>query len=109
MSSFIGHSAFEPDELNFAQSVLDEVWALLPCEVRNGSDSNIFRERLASRALAAIRTAGREREELKLSLMQSDVTISRTRAGAREARLREREPKPAIDRSARQTHLHKVS
>jgi hypothetical protein len=73
MSNFVGHNAFEPDELNFAQSVLDEVWASLPCDVRNGSDSHIFRERLAGRVLAAIKTAGQGREELKLALMRSDV------------------------------------
>jgi hypothetical protein len=73
MSNFIGHTAFEPDELDFAQSVLDEVWASLPCGVRTGSDSNIFRERLAGRVLAAIKTAGQGREELKFTLMQSDV------------------------------------
>jgi hypothetical protein len=73
MSNFIGHNAFEPDDLDFAQSVLDEVWASLPCDIRNGSDSGIFREQLAGRVLAAIKSAGQGREELKLALKQSDV------------------------------------
>ena len=70
---FVGHNAFEPDDLDFAQSILDEVWASLPCDVRNGADSNIFRERLAGRVLAAIKTAGQDREELKRALLERDI------------------------------------
>lgn len=73
MSSFVGHNAFEPDDLDFAQSLLDEVWASLPSELRNGPDSVVFREQLAGRVLAAIKSAGQRREELKLALMQIDV------------------------------------
>jgi hypothetical protein len=45
----------------------------LPSDVRNSSDSNIVRERLAGRVLAAIKTAGQGREEMKLALKETDT------------------------------------
>ena len=60
-----GFNAFEPDDLALAQSVLDEVWAWLPSEVR-WSRAALFRQRLAREVLSAMNNEGLGRNELKV-------------------------------------------
>ena len=67
-----GYNAFEPDDLTLAQTLLDEVWASLPSNVREGSRSTIFREQLARQILSAMNNGAFGREELKTSLVRAD-------------------------------------
>ena len=34
-----GYNVFEPEDLEFAQSILDEVWTSLPSEAREGFEA----------------------------------------------------------------------
>ena len=68
-----GYNAFEPDDLALAQSVLDEVWASLPSEVRNGFHAALLRERLARQVLSAMNNESLGRNELKVSLLRTDI------------------------------------
>jgi hypothetical protein len=69
-----GYNAFEPDDLALAQSILEEVWASLPSEVRNGSRAALLRERLACQILSAMNNDALGPNELKVSLMHTDIT-----------------------------------
>jgi hypothetical protein len=64
-----GYNVFEPEDLEFAQSILDEVWISLPNEAREGSQGVTLKERLAQQLLAAM-TKNTGRDELKASLMR---------------------------------------
>jgi hypothetical protein len=72
MAMSAGYNAFEPDDLTLAQTLLDEVWASLPSNVREGSRSTIFREQLARQILSAMNNGAFGREELKTSLVRAD-------------------------------------
>lgn len=69
-----GYNAYEPDDLELAQSVLDEVWASLPQETKSDSRATLIRERLARQVLAAINNERLDRDELKASLLETDLT-----------------------------------
>lgn len=68
-----GYNAFEPDDLELAQRILEEVWASLPSEVRNGSRAALLRERLAGQILSALNNDALGPNELKVSLMHTDI------------------------------------
>jgi hypothetical protein len=68
-----GYNAFEPDDLALAQSVLDEVWASLPSKVHNSSRAPLLRERLARQILSAMNNESLGRNELKVSLLRTDI------------------------------------
>jgi len=68
-----GYNAFEPNDLELAQSVLDEVWASLPRDVRNGSRATLLRERLARQILFSMRHETIQPDELKVSLLRADI------------------------------------
>jgi hypothetical protein len=69
-----GYNVFDPEDLDLAQSILDEVWISLPIEARQGPRSGLLREQLARRVLAAMTKEYADREELKATLMPEDVT-----------------------------------
>jgi hypothetical protein len=71
---FAGYNAFEPNDLKLAQSVLDEVWASLPRDVRNDSRATLLRERLARQILFAMKSETIQRDELKVSLLRADIS-----------------------------------
>jgi len=64
-----GYNVFSPEDLDLAQSILDEVWISLPIEAREGPRSKVLREQLARRVLAAMTKECSDREELKATLM----------------------------------------
>lgn len=64
-----GYNVFDPEDLDLAQSILDEVWISLPVEARDGPRSGLLREQLARRVLAAMTKEYADREELKATLM----------------------------------------
>jgi hypothetical protein len=68
-----GYNAFEPNDLELAQSVLDEVWASLPRDVRNGSRATLLRERLARQILFSMRHETIQPDELKVSVLRADI------------------------------------
>ncbi|AGK58138.1 hypothetical protein HYPDE_32323 [Hyphomicrobium denitrificans 1NES1] len=66
-----GFNVFGPEDLERAESVLDEVWTLLPDDVRNGPSAVVLRERLARHVLAAMTNSRADRDELKASVMRA--------------------------------------
>lgn len=66
-----GFNVFGPEELARAESVLDEVWTLLPGDVRNGPGAVILRERMARHVLAAMTNSRADRDELKASVIRA--------------------------------------
>lgn len=69
-----GYNVFEPDDLEFAQDVLDDVWAALPDGVRNGPESANLRERLARRVLLALTDGDVQRDALKAALLAAHTS-----------------------------------
>jgi hypothetical protein len=67
-----GYNVFEPEDLDLAQGILDEVWASLPDEARDDPRAGLLRERLARQVLAAMSKENIGRDELKASLMRTD-------------------------------------
>lgn len=67
-----GYNVFEPEDLDLAQGILDEVWASLSDEARDDPQANLLRERLARQVLAAMSKENIGRDELKASLMRTD-------------------------------------
>lgn len=67
-------NVFGPEELDRAQSVLDEVWTLLPGDVRNGPSAVVLRERMARHVLAAMTNSRAGRDELKASLLRASTS-----------------------------------
>jgi hypothetical protein len=66
-----GFNVFGPEDLERAESVLNEVWTLLPGGVRNGPGSIVLRERLARHVLAAMTNSRADHDELKASVMRA--------------------------------------
>jgi len=66
-----GFNVFGPEDLDRAESILDEVWASLPGDMRNGPGADILRERMARHVLAALSNSHANRDELKASVMKS--------------------------------------
>lgn len=64
-----GYNVFEPEDLELAQGILDEVWASLPNEARDDPRAGLLRERLARQVLAAMSKENIGRDELKACLM----------------------------------------
>lgn len=64
-----GYNVFDSEDLDLAQSILDEVWMSLPVEAREGPRSAMLREQLARRVLAAMNKAYADRDELKATLI----------------------------------------
>ena len=67
-----GYNVFEPEDLELAQGILDEVWASLPNEARDDPQAALLRERLARQVLAAMSKENIGRDELKACLMRTD-------------------------------------
>jgi hypothetical protein len=63
-----GFNVFGPEDLDRAESILDEVWTSLPGDIRNGPGAVILRERMARHVLAAMSNGGACRDELKASM-----------------------------------------
>ena len=68
---YSGFNVFGPEDLDRAESILGEVWASLPADVRKGPGADILRERMARHVLAAFANSGSNRDELKESLMRA--------------------------------------
>lgn len=66
-----GFNVFGPEDLERAESVLNEVWTLLPGDVRNGPSAVVLRERLARHVLAAMTNSHANHDELKASVMRA--------------------------------------
>ncbi|WP_181335062.1 hypothetical protein [Hyphomicrobium methylovorum] len=66
-----GYNVFEPDDLAFAQCVLDEVWAAMPNAVRADPASSHLREHLARCVLMAMTDGDVQRDVLTAALVQS--------------------------------------
>lgn len=71
-----GYNVFDPEDLELAQSILDEVWISLPSETREGPRSGVLREQLARRVLAAMTKEYVDRDELKAILMPAEDLAS---------------------------------
>lgn len=71
-----GYNVFDPEDLDLAQSILDEVWISLPNEAREGPRSGLLREQLARRVLAAMTKEYANRDELKAILMPAEDLAS---------------------------------
>jgi hypothetical protein len=67
-----GFNAFPPEALTLAESVLNEVWATLPEDVRSGPGALILRERMARHVLAAMSNGRNGRDEVKASLIRAN-------------------------------------
>lgn len=66
-----GFNVFGPEDLSLAEGILDDVWASLPGDVRNGPGALILRERMARHVLAAITNDRTGPDEVKASLMRT--------------------------------------
>lgn len=66
-----GFNVFGPEDLDRAEGILDEVWASLPGDVRNGPGAAVLRERMARHVLAALSNSSAGRDELKASVMRT--------------------------------------
>ena len=66
-----GFNVFGPDDLERAESILAEVWASLPGDVRNGPGADLIHERMARHVLAALSNSSADRDELKASVMRA--------------------------------------
>lgn len=66
-----GFNVFGPEDLERAESVLNEVWTLLPGDVRNGPSAVVLRERLARHVLAAMTNSHANHDELRASVMRA--------------------------------------
>jgi hypothetical protein len=62
-----GYNVFEPEDLELAQSVLDEIWVALPSSTRDDPQAIVLRERIARHILAAMSKDHAGRAELKAS------------------------------------------
>jgi hypothetical protein len=71
MTMSSGFNVFGPEDLERAESVLNEVWTLLPGDVRNGPGAVVLRERLARHVLAAMTNSRADQDELKASVMRA--------------------------------------
>jgi hypothetical protein len=71
MTMSSGFNVFGPEDLERAESVLNEVWTLLPGDVRNGPGAVVLRERLARHVLAAMTNSRADHDELKASVMRT--------------------------------------
>ncbi len=71
---FVAHNVFEPEDLELAESVLNEVWTSLPNGVRSGPRGSECRDWLAQQILAAIHNDGIGRDHLKSRLLEADMT-----------------------------------
>lgn len=69
-----GFNVFGPEDLERAESILTEVWASVPGDIRNGPGSDILRERMARHVLSAIANSGVDRDELKASVMRAGAS-----------------------------------
>jgi hypothetical protein len=67
-----GYNVFEPEDLDLAQSILDEVWLSLPNDARAGPRSALLHEQLARQILAAMTKDYAGREDIKASLMRAE-------------------------------------
>ncbi len=70
----IAYNVFEPEDLELAQAVLDEVWTSLPSGVRSGPRAPECRDWLAKQVLASINHENVGRDHLKAMLLGSDLT-----------------------------------
>lgn len=70
----IAYNVFEPEDLELAQAVLDDVWASLPSGVRSGPRALECRDWLAKQVLASINYENVGRDHLKSVLLGSDMT-----------------------------------
>ena len=70
----IAYNVFEPEDLEFAQAVLDEVWVSLPSGVRSGPRAPECRDWLAKQILSLINNETGGRDHLKTKLLGSDMT-----------------------------------
>lgn len=64
-----GFNVFGPEDLDRAESILGEVWASLPADVRKGPGADILRERMARHVLAALANSNSNHDDLKASMM----------------------------------------
>ena len=69
-----GYNVFAPEDLELAQSVLDEIWVALPNSERDDPQANLLRERIARHVLAAMSKDRAGRAELKASVTLMDAT-----------------------------------
>jgi hypothetical protein len=70
----VAHNVFEPEDLELAQNVLDEIWVSLPNVIRRGPRSAECRDWLARQVLAAIKTENVGRDYLKSLIIKTDMT-----------------------------------
>ena len=70
----VAYNVFGPEDLAFAESVLNEVWASLPSGVRSGPHGLECRDWLAKQVLASIHNDDVNRDRLKMQLLNSDMT-----------------------------------
>jgi hypothetical protein len=68
-----GFNVFGPDDLTFAEGILDEVWTALPGDIRNGPDADLLRERMARHVLAALSNSSVGRDELRAAAMKAST------------------------------------
>lgn len=70
----IAYNVFDPEDLEFAQSILDEVWVSLPSGIRSGPRALECRDWLAKQILSLINNENSGRDHLKTKLLDSDMT-----------------------------------
>ncbi|HVZ05094.1 hypothetical protein [Hyphomicrobium sp.] len=70
---FSGYNVFAPEDLDLAESILDEVWQSFPEAAREGPRAKLLREQLARQVLAAMTKDHADRKALKAALMSADV------------------------------------
>jgi hypothetical protein len=70
------YNVFDPEDLDLAQGILDEIWASLPDDVREGPRADLLREQLARQVLVAMTKQYADRDELKASLMSTEDMAS---------------------------------
>jgi len=66
-----GFNVFGPEDLDRAESILGEVWASLPGDIRKGPGANILRERMARHVLAALANSNSDPDDLKAMMMSA--------------------------------------
>jgi hypothetical protein len=70
----IAYNVFEPEDLELAQTVLEEVWISLPSGVRTGPRAPECRDWLAKQVLSSIHKENVGRDYLKATLLTADMT-----------------------------------
>jgi hypothetical protein len=70
----VAYNVYAPEDLELAQVVLDDVWASLPNGVRSGPRARECRDWLAKQVLASINHENVGSDNLKATLLGSDMT-----------------------------------